>query len=508
MTVNQFKVGDRVTASDNCRHHKNAKGNITEVDPSMTTDQKYRVFFDSGDSGLNGLWCYNTSVRLVAPQNKIVITQTGSTTTARLYDGKTIVKSAEAKCSPTDTYDFAIGARLAFDRLMPASEPKKEVVEYREVKRAAKVGEKIKVVALCGRHSPIASVGAVHKVTDENFYGQGRAATRANNVFELREYVVLEPITPPATQDKPKEPIAQLYCVKDYDCCGISVTKGKIYEFNADGYIYYDGNTESAHFESLDDWRRGDNGFAEVMYPLVSRPAKVGEWVYATKDSRFPERFKAGDLLKCTTDDGENMCSSWRGKAIEYNNTVCVIEHTEYLVLDGYQPEKDLSDYEWVYGYKGFGENLACRGFVYEVGKEYDLGEEEKVCSKGFHFCKTLDETHQFYSDNGKNRFCKVQGLVKKGTTYDGKYCARKIKIVEEVVKPKEPEYWSGKAFCVDNKGNRTKYTTGKIYAFTDGLMTDDNGLEQGGWDGPVKTFEEWQKFSASEWQEVKGEQS
>ena len=50
--------------------------------------------------------------------NKIVITTDGKTTLARLYDGKRVVKSAEAKCAPSDTFDFATGAKLAFDRLM------------------------------------------------------------------------------------------------------------------------------------------------------------------------------------------------------------------------------------------------------------------------------------------------------------------------------------------------------------------------------------------------------
>jgi hypothetical protein len=50
--------------------------------------------------------------------NKIVITSDGYTTTAKLYDGKTVVKSAEAKCHPDGTFDFAIGANLAYDRLM------------------------------------------------------------------------------------------------------------------------------------------------------------------------------------------------------------------------------------------------------------------------------------------------------------------------------------------------------------------------------------------------------
>lgn len=44
---------------------------------------------------------------------KIVITHDGKTTTAKLYDGKEITKTAEAKFSPDDKFDFTTGAKLA-----------------------------------------------------------------------------------------------------------------------------------------------------------------------------------------------------------------------------------------------------------------------------------------------------------------------------------------------------------------------------------------------------------
>lgn len=60
---------------------------------------------------------------------KIVITTDGKTTLARLFDGKTMVKRAEAKCAPSDVFDFGVGAELAVKRLMgekPVTEPAKE----------------------------------------------------------------------------------------------------------------------------------------------------------------------------------------------------------------------------------------------------------------------------------------------------------------------------------------------------------------------------------------------
>ena len=59
--------------------------------------------------------------------NKIVITTDGNKTLARLYENNEVVRTAEAKCSPEDTFDFETGAKLAFEQLM---EKKDEFVPY------------------------------------------------------------------------------------------------------------------------------------------------------------------------------------------------------------------------------------------------------------------------------------------------------------------------------------------------------------------------------------------
>lgn len=57
---------------------------------------------------------------------------------------KTTGEKAEAKCNPSDEFDFRTGAKLAFNRLM--GENVKLDNGVREVKRKAKVGEYIKIV--------------------------------------------------------------------------------------------------------------------------------------------------------------------------------------------------------------------------------------------------------------------------------------------------------------------------------------------------------------------------
>jgi hypothetical protein len=77
-----------------------------------------------------GQWVMPECLELIksAHSEKIVITHDGKTTLARLYEDNKVVKSAEAKCSPDDEFDFLVGAKVAFERLTgttPKVEPPK-----------------------------------------------------------------------------------------------------------------------------------------------------------------------------------------------------------------------------------------------------------------------------------------------------------------------------------------------------------------------------------------------
>ena len=84
-------------------------------------------------------------------------------------------------------------------------------------------------------------------------------------------------------------------------------------------------------------------------------------------------------------------------------------------------------------GYKAFDKNLQCRGFQYEIGKEYEIDGEIKVCERGFHACENPLEVFDHY-DMLNSRFCKVEQTgdidKEKDTT---KICSSKIKIVAEL---------------------------------------------------------------------------
>ena len=86
---------------------------------------------------------------------------------------------------------------------------------------------------------------------------------------------------------------------------------------------------------------------------------------------------------------------------------------------------------EKVIAYKGFNEDLTCRGFLYEIGKEYEE-KEVSVCESGFHACENPFDVLGYYGDVLDNRFCKVEqsGTIKKD---DKKQASSKIKVVAEI---------------------------------------------------------------------------
>lgn len=88
-----------------------------------------------------------------------------------------------------------------------------------------------------------------------------------------------------------------------------------------------------------------------------------------------------------------------------------------------------------IIAYKGFDKGLKCRGFQYEVGKEYELpkGELPKACENGFHACENPADLFIFYSPNEGNRYCLVElsGVIDSSSAK--KTCASRIKIIREL---------------------------------------------------------------------------
>ena len=82
--------------------------------------------------------------------------------------------------------------------------------------------------------------------------------------------------------------------------------------------------------------------------------------------------------------------------------------------------------------YKGFDKDLKCRGFQYEIGKEYTT-KNAKACDTGFHACEQPIEVFNYYAP-GTSRYCIVEqsGKLDRGQD-DSKVASSRIKIGAEI---------------------------------------------------------------------------
>ena len=130
----KYKVGDKVrivSEWDNSCHQNNEGKMDKWLGKNMTIraiyyGRSYKMKEDETEHHGDG-WLWNENcIAGLACEKKIVITSDGEKTLARLYDGKKVVKTATAKCSPDDKFDFETGATIAFDRLFKKYEKKEE----------------------------------------------------------------------------------------------------------------------------------------------------------------------------------------------------------------------------------------------------------------------------------------------------------------------------------------------------------------------------------------------
>lgn len=129
-----FKIGDRIKVvkkGEVPMYSEAVVGDVGEIiaEREGTTIAKTwlvrfdtpRKFYHTGGGRCEHrrcYWCTPDMLQRIDKDEKIIITTDGTTTTARRYKGKELLGSAEAKCSPADTFDFEYGARLAFGRLV------------------------------------------------------------------------------------------------------------------------------------------------------------------------------------------------------------------------------------------------------------------------------------------------------------------------------------------------------------------------------------------------------
>ena len=88
-----------------------------------------------------------------------------------------------------------------------------------------------------------------------------------------------------------------------------------------------------------------------------------------------------------------------------------------------------------IIAYKAFDKDLKCRGFQFEIGKEYEHEGEIALCESGFHACENISNVFNFYNFRGEGvRVCEVEIIGNVKTEEDNvKLVTDHIKIVREL---------------------------------------------------------------------------
>ncbi len=200
MEKHKFKVGDRVKVKkDTVTINRRTVGKCGTVKELLTNNycavefDKFVGCHDCGGFAKEGHgWNFTEDVLdLVRTQNETIVIYRKDNKV--IASDKSTGDKAEAKCNPTDEFDFRTGAKLAFSRLM--GKDVKPDNGAREVKRKAKVGEYIKIVDAKPYLIPYEN-GEIFRVID--VYGAGCDAENSDKRCRIwhREYVVLENYKP------------------------------------------------------------------------------------------------------------------------------------------------------------------------------------------------------------------------------------------------------------------------------------------------------------------------
>jgi hypothetical protein len=233
-----------------------------------------------------------------------------------------------ATCQTKQERDKFYAMVNGYDKPDPNPAPKPDP-QYREVKRKAEKGDRIRITKpFCDRFK------AGEEYTVKSATGSGLVLNENPTILYETEYVVLEPIKP-----APWRPaVGDLVYIKGNPMFG---------EFDAGSIVKVETICISGHSRARDKSGKIVCLLPGAILPVreEDRPAKVGEWVETLVDSKHDDfngnlRYHKGDILHITDciPEKENW---WHKKGVRYDHPACkhfVIENNEYRVLVPYDP--------------------------------------------------------------------------------------------------------------------------------------------------------------------------
>jgi ribosomal protein L21E len=193
-----------------------------------------------------------------------------------------------------DSYDACARDYEVYEKVTDSA-----AVEYREVKRKAAVGERIKIVAAYksgGRYGN----GEEHTVTDADRWNNGGAVTvdGINHAICHSEYVVLEPVT--AEPTKPERlKVGEYARVVGPNDNSNDYTIGEIVEIVNDWELHY-----AKPDTYITKAKRADGSTGNYLreYQVVRA---TDEEVAAAKRAALIAQFSVGDSVRLTVEDGK-----------------------------------------------------------------------------------------------------------------------------------------------------------------------------------------------------------
>ena len=150
-------------------------------------------------------------------------------------------------------------------------------------------------------------------------------------------------------------------------------------------------------------------------------------------------------------------------------------------------------------GYKAFKKDLTCRGFQFEIGKEYEHKGKIEPCESGFHFCESLADCYNFYPMSEDTRICEISATGDIKTDDNIKFVTNKIKIVREIKNPREKSNKNKTSTGCCNTGN---YNTGDCNTgnYNTGVFCTNENPKINMFDDPSEwTMQDWLRSDARE---------
>ena len=121
--------------------------------------------------------------------------------------------------------------------------------------------------------------------------------------------------------------------------------------------------------------------------------------------------------------------------------------------------------------YKGFDQDLKCRGFQFEIGKTYKHKGKVSVCNSGFHACENPLAVFEHYPPTSRFAIVKCAGKISKGIN-DKKIACGELTVEAEIRLPElisEAVEWINSRVDLENK---------KISNTGDGSVASNTGCQ------------------------------